>query len=82
MDTDRSNNKGASDCNVNNWSSNSGGLDTNNHRRTSCNGRIGSNIPKPKARKKSTFIGFNNDKIKAVLTNEPGLESLSTQLKQ
>ena len=51
---------------------------SNNHCRT---GRTSNKKPGlPKTRKKPTFVGFNNDKFKAVIADEAGLDSICTQL--
>ena len=79
----RSNNTGATDSNANRASSNNRYCGSNNNYKwTNCNKSAGSNIPKQKTWKKHTYIVYNNDKRKAVLVKEPGLEPLSTQFKQ
>ena len=64
-------------------SNNTGCFGTNNNGCNRCNhGRTEPNIPKLKTQKKPTFIGYNNDKIKAMLADKPRLEPLNAQLKQ
>ena len=51
---------------------------TNNHRCTGCTSDKKAGLPK--TRKKPIFVGFNNDKFKAVIADKAELDPISTQL--